>query len=46
MNLEDYVGKRIKIITIDEKEFIGKADGYVQALDNEPEVEEIQHIYQ
>lgn len=41
MNLADYVGKRIKIIDIDKREFIGKAVGYVQAIDNEPEVEEI-----
>lgn len=41
MNLEDYVGKRIKIIDSANKEFIGKAIGYVQALDNEPEIDEI-----
>jgi len=41
MNLEDYVGKRIKIISISNKEYIGKVVGYVQALDNEPEIAEI-----
>lgn len=41
MNLEEYVGKRIRIIDIDEKEFIGKAIGFTQALDNEPEIDEI-----
>lgn len=41
MNLEDYVGKKVKIIDIENHEFIGKAIGYVQALDNEPEIDEI-----
>lgn len=41
MDLVDYVGKRIKIIDIDGKEFIGKAIGFSQALDNEPEIDEI-----
>lgn len=41
MELEDYVGKRVKIISINNKVYIGKAVGYVQALDNEPEIAEI-----
>lgn len=41
MELEDYVGKRIKIITNDGNVYIGKASGFTQALDNEPEIDEI-----
>ena len=40
-NLEDLLNKRVKIITFDKEEFIGKVEGYVPAQDNEPEVEEI-----
>lgn len=41
MELEDYLGKQIKIITTDKQEFIGKAIGFTQALDNEPEIASI-----
>lgn len=41
MELEEYVGKRVKIIDIEDKEFIGKVIGFTQALDNEPEIDEI-----
>lgn len=39
--LSMYVGKRIKIKADNEEEFIGKAIGFTQALDNEPEIDEI-----
>ena len=41
MDLEDYVGKKVRIISINDNEFIGKAEGFTQALDNEPEIASI-----
>lgn len=41
MELEDYVSKRVKIITTTGNTYIGKVIGFTQALDNEPEIDEI-----
>jgi small nuclear ribonucleoprotein (snRNP)-like protein len=41
MELEQYVGKKVRVQTTGNNEYIGKAVGYVQAIDNEPEIAEI-----
>lgn len=41
MNLDEYVGKRIKVTTNNENVYIGNVVGFTQALDNEPEIDEI-----
>ena len=41
MDLESLLDKRVKVITKDNKVFIGKVLGYVPAHDNEPEIDEI-----
>lgn len=41
MELEDYVGKRVKIISVNDNTYIGKVIGFTQALDNEPEIDSI-----
>lgn len=40
-NLEHYLNKKVKIISISHKEYIGKVIGIVPAIDNEPEIDEI-----
>ena len=40
-NLENYLSKRVKIISISSKTYIGKVIGIVSAHDNEPEIDEI-----
>ena len=40
MNLEEFVGKKVRIFT-EKSEYIGKVIGYTQAIDNEPEVASI-----
>lgn len=39
--LEELLNKKVKVITFEQEEFVGKVEGYVPAADNEPEVEEI-----
>lgn len=39
--LEQLLGKKIKIRAYSGNEYIGTVEGYVPAQDNEPEVEEI-----
>lgn len=41
MNLAEYRGKRVKIVTDDNKTFIGKATDYIPAQDNTPEIASI-----
>lgn len=41
MNLDEYVGKRIKVTTNNKNVYIGNVVGFTQALDNEPEIDEI-----
>ncbi len=41
MELEDYVGKRVKITSVNNNTYIGKVIGFTQALDNEPEIDSI-----
>lgn len=40
-NLEDLLDKKVKIKTYNNNEYIGIVTGYVPAVDNEPEEEEI-----
>ncbi len=40
-DFEEYLNKRVKIITIDDKQFVGNVYGYVPAPDNEPEIDQI-----
>lgn len=35
MNLWEYSGKRVRVIDIDDKEWIGKCEGYTSDVDNE-----------
>lgn len=41
MKLWEYVGKKIKVICIEGEVVKGKCNGYIQALDNEPEIASI-----
>lgn len=41
MELYEYVGRKIKLCNFEGIEVEGRCIGYTQALDNEPEVEEI-----
>ena len=39
--LEQYLTKRVKIISISDRTYIGKVTGIVPAQDNEPEIDEL-----
>ena len=41
MKLIEYQGKKVRIIAVNNKEFIGVAEDYVYPEDNEPEGESI-----
>lgn len=41
LDLDSLLDKRIRIITIDNKEFVGAVYGYTPAPDNEPEIDQI-----
>lgn len=40
-NLEEYVGQRVKLIDIENKEFVGKVESFTQASDTDSGVDEI-----
>ena len=40
-NLEHYLSKKVKIISISDRKYIGKVTGIVTAQDNEPEIDEL-----
>ena len=40
-NLEYYLNKKVKIISISDRKYIGKVTGIVTAQDNEPEIDEL-----
>ncbi len=41
MDLYKYAGKKVKIITVDSKEFLGVACDFIPAQDNVPEIASI-----
>ena len=41
MEIEQYVGKRVEIIDSDGKVWTGDVVGFIRAVDNEPEIDEI-----
>lgn len=41
MNLREYVGKKIKVTTNEDRVFEGNCTDFTPALDNEPEIDSI-----